>query len=91
MNFVYELIHKEKPEISKENFEYIVSTFNNFGAINYTVQYHYEIYKFYNELLQHYSSINLNKKCAIVDTMQHFKISRGYLYMIIKKFSEKLD
>lgn len=91
MNFVYELIKKENPDIPKEAVEYVLTFLAKRGVLSYTLQYHYEIYDFYIKLVEHYKSLNIDKKSAFFDTMQHFNISMGFLYKIINEFSSSSE
>jgi hypothetical protein len=87
MKYLVELVQKEQPEVPYEKIEYIISYLTKEGYISYTVQYHYDIFDFYNKAVDHYNSLGLHKKCAVLDTMEHFRISESWLYKIIKTFT----
>jgi hypothetical protein len=89
MNFLVTLIEKEKEDLDKKTIEYVIKYLYKEGHMSYTVQYHYEIYQFYSKALAHYESIGLQKKCAFIDTCQHFDIGKTNLYDIIKAHSAK--
>jgi hypothetical protein len=88
MKYLVELIKKKNPEESTQSIEYVVNYLVKEGYISYTVQYHWDIYDFYSKLIVHYKGLNLPKKCAILDTCEHFKLSKAHLYRIINNFSQ---
>ncbi len=84
MNFLVNLIEKENPHLDKKTIEYVITYLNKEGHIVYTVQYYYDIFQFYSKSLDHYTTLGLQKKCARIDTCDHFKISEPHLYRIIR-------
>lgn len=88
MRYLVDLIKEKRPDADDSTIEYIISFFIKEGYISYTVQYHYDIYQFYVKAVEHYASIGLKKKCALIDTQDHFKIKRSHLYNIIRNFSK---
>ena len=88
MKYLIELVQKEKTDLDKKTVEYVVTWLLKEGHIVYTVEYHYDIYEFFNKALTHYTEIGLQKKCAVQDTMIHFKVSQRHLYRILKSFAK---
>jgi AraC-like DNA-binding protein len=91
MKYLVELVQKEQPEVPHDKIEYIISYLTKEGYLSYTVQYHYDIYDFYLKAKEHYKNLNLEKKCALIDTVDHFKISERHLYRIIKQFDNSMS
>lgn len=89
MNYLIELIKKENPEAESRTVEYVISYLMKEGHIVYTIQYHFDVYDFYSKALSHYESIGLQKKCAFIDTLDHFGLKKSQLYNIINEFSKK--
>jgi hypothetical protein len=88
MTYLIELIKDKKPEVDVKTVEYVVNYLIKEGHISYTIQYHYEIYDFYNKCLTHYKNLNLPSKCAMQDTCQHFDITEQWIYKLLKKFKQ---
>jgi hypothetical protein len=84
MNFLVNLVEKENTELDKKTIEYVIKYLNKEGYISYTVQYYYDIFEFYSKSVDHYKGLGLQKKCAMIDTCEHFKISEPHLYRIIR-------
>jgi hypothetical protein len=88
MRYLVELIKEKEPEADIKTVEYVVSFLMKEGHMSYTVEYHYEIYSFFNTCMEHYKSLGLAKKCAISDTCEHFDITEQWLYKLLKKFKQ---
>lgn len=84
MRYLVELIKDKNPQA---DIEYTVLFLMKEGYLSYTVQYHYDIYEFYQKAIEHYKTLSLPKKCAFIDTLQHFKIKKSQLYNILKEHS----
>jgi hypothetical protein len=89
MKYLVELVKKNKPDVEDSTLEYVVSFLIKEGHLSYTIQYHYDIFDFYTKALERYNELGLQKKCAFIDTTEHFKIKKSQLYNIIKQFSKK--
>jgi hypothetical protein len=87
MTFIKERIKRKLPTLTSDEIDQIFEVLSELGVINNKVEYRYQIFKFYKDLSEHYNRMNLSKKCGILDTMQHFKISQAHLYRIISEFS----
>jgi hypothetical protein len=91
MRYLVELVKEQTPDVPEKKIEYIITYLMKEGHISYTVEYHWDIYQFYIKSIEHYKSLGLKRKCAFIDTLDHFKISERTLYYIIKNFTAKVS
>lgn len=52
------------------------------GVVSWTYDYHYDIYRFYCDLIDNYSGQKKAKTYAMIDTCLHFNLSRTHFYRI---------
>jgi hypothetical protein len=88
MNYIYSVIQNRIPEIPKEYAETIIKIMVEEGYISMTTEQHFEIYTFYKEKVSDCKTSNYPLKVAMVDTMDHFNVSRELVYKICRDFEK---
>lgn len=88
MNYIYTVIKNKLPDLSQEYAETIIKTLRDEGYISMTTEQHFEIYTFYKEKIKDCEENSYPLKVAMVDTMDHFKMTKDNIYKICRKFEK---
>lgn len=91
MNYIYQLIKKHIPDVNQGHAEKIVRVMIDNGYVSTITEQHFEIYTFYKEKVRDCEESGYPLKVAMVDTMDHFKITMDNVYKICRKFDSHLN
>jgi hypothetical protein len=83
MSYIAELINRDCPECQGEKVAVILA---KNGIVNYTLDYHFEIFQYFKQRLEHHSQTLKPLRNATYDTLVKYDISRYSLIRIRKQF-----
>jgi hypothetical protein len=83
MSYIAEVINRECPECQGDRVATILA---RNGVTNYILDYHYEIFQYFKDRLEHHSNTIKPLRNATYDTLVKYDISRFQLIRIRKQF-----
>ena len=87
MSYIAELINKECPECQGEKIAIIL--IRN-GIVDSSIDYNYEIFKYYELRVVFHAQENFPIKHAIDDVKKKFRVNRFQLHRIRKRYSPEV-